>query len=271
MIMRKMPNKQPQKSKANHGADIYNYINNLISTKEEEKMLYSGTMNIEATEHAKIIGEMVDLAMKSRAKNPFVHIVFSLKKGENIDDETARAIVNEVLESLGYKGCQCAYAVHHNTDNIHGHIIINRVDKDELKCRSDFNDVQKLHKSIAICSKKFGYSTEEHDRYIVDENGVVHEAKYIDDQDTVVINNEAHAKEIHTGEKSMQRIAAEELPEILKSSTSWQELHERLANVGFKYVKKGGGATLIGKENGKDIEIKPSSLFRQASLKYMQD
>ena len=271
MIARKMPNKDHSKSKVNHATDIYNYINNLISNKPEEKVLFNGTLNIDAKEHEDIIVEMVELGEKSRSKNPYIHIVVSFHDDENIDEETAKKVVEQIIKDLGYEGCQTAYTGHLNTGHKHIHICINRVDKDKLICRDDYNDVHKLHKSLAICSKKYGFKTEEHDRYIVDDNGDIHRALYVDDVNTVKISNEAHAKEIHSGEKSMQRIAAEELPNILKSSQSWFELHERLANVGFKYIKKGGGATLIGQENGKNIEIKPSSLFKQASLKYMQD
>lgn len=271
MIGIKKPNKDPFKSKLNHATDIYNYINNLISNKPEEKVLFNGTLNINSTEHEDIISEMIELAEKSRSKNPFVHIVISFHEDENIDEKTGKEVIEQILKDMGYEGCQCAYAFHDNTKHKHCHICVNRVDIEKQVCRSDSNDVHKLHKSMAICCKKYGFKTEEHDRYVVDDNGNVHKALYIDDLNTVKISNEAHAKEIRSGEKSMERIAAEELPNILKSSQSWFELHERLANIGFKYVKKGGGATLIGKENGKDIEIKPSSLFKQASLKYMQD
>lgn len=70
---------------------------------------------------------------------------------------------------------------------------------------------------------------------------------------------------------SIQEKTIDELVQILKNATSWEDVHEKLAKIGFKYVKKGGGASLVGYQNGNQVSIKPSDVFRYGSLKYMQD
>ena len=262
----------PQKSKLSHVTDIYQYINAVLMNQPEEKILFNGTLNIESTTHEEIIAEMSKLAYQSRAKNPFVHILLSFAEGETIDEKTTNEIVQKTLDSLGYDGCQCAYAVHRNTQHTHIHLLINRVDKELKKCRSDYNDVEKLHKTIAKLSQEYNYSTNKHDRYVIDDDGNLQKAVYINTIDSVTIPDTARASEIRSGEQSIQRIAANEALPILKDAQTWYELHQRLAAIGFTYVKKGGGAVLKGTRNDNStVEIKPSSLYKKASLKYMEE
>lgn len=62
----------------------------------------------------------------------------------------------------------------------------------------------------------------------------------------------------------------EKLGEILdqiKSSSTWQDLHQKLRALGVTYEKKGGGAILRDKTGA---EVKPSDLARWASLKNLE-
>mgnify|MGYP002624947420 CR=1 FL=1 len=262
----------PQKSKLSHLTDIYQYINAVLMNQPEEKILFSDTLNIESTTHEEIIAEMSELAYQSRAKNPFVHTLLSFAEDESIDEKTTKEIVQKTLDGLGYNGCQCAYAVHRNTQHVHIHLLINRVDKEQKKCRNDYNDVEKLHKIIAKLSNEYNFSTNEHDRYIMDDDGNLQKLVYVNTIDSIIIPDAARASEIRSGEQSIQRIAANEVLPILKDAQTWYELHQRLAAIGFSYVKKGGGAVLKGTRNDNSIvEIKPSSLHKKASLKYMEE
>ena len=66
-----------------------------------------------------------------------------------------------------------------------------------------------------------------------------------------------------TGEKSAQRIAQERGHSIMKEAETWRELHEKLAAVGLRFVKKGSGAIVfVG-----DVAVKASSVDRAFSMK----
>ena len=70
------------------------------------------------------------------------------------------------------------------------------------------------------------------------------------------------AVEHSTGEKSAQRIAQERGHDIIKNATSWPELHQKLAEKGLRFEKKGSGAIVfVG-----DIAVKASSIDRDFGM-----
>ena len=73
---------------------------------------------------------------------------------------------------------------------------------------------------------------------------------------------EALAVERNTGEKSAQRIAQERGHDIIKNADSWPELHQKLAEKGLRFEKKGSGAIVfVG-----DIAVKASSIDRDFGM-----
>lgn len=72
--------------------------------------------------------------------------------------------------------------------------------------------------------------------------------------------------EHRTGAKSAQRLAIEKAGPAITGASNWDELHQSLASMGMRYVKKGSGAVVfIG-----DIAVKASSIDRDASLTRLQ-
>jgi hypothetical protein len=68
--------------------------------------------------------------------------------------------------------------------------------------------------------------------------------------------------ENRTGQKSAQRIAAEEGADLIHAARSWRELHEKLAERGMRFEKKGSGAILwVG-----DTAVKASAAGRTCSM-----
>lgn len=273
MIVKKMKNKEQDKSIEYTISNIIDYINDEQELDPKRgKILYSNTLNMEATASEEIILEMTELATKSkRCKNPISHILLSFDKDYKADEEQIKSIVKDFIDDIGYTDCQTAYAVHQNTDNIHIHIAVNRIDPETYKARSDFCDVDKMHRAIAKIEAKYDLPSEPRSLY-TEVDGEIVKNKYIgpDVEAEVTIPTRAREAEIRQGEKSMIRIAAEEITPILQDAKSWTELHTRLAAQGFEYVKKGGGAILIAHHEDQEIQIKPSDLARWASLKNME-
>ena len=174
------------------------------------------------------------------------------------------------MNDLGYKDCQVVWGVHSNTDNMHLHIMVNRVDPTTLKCIPRGNDIFKAQKSIAQIVHKYGYSELEHQPYIVDENGNLQKNIYTKEDNTKTLPEKVIGSEIRTGEKSMLRIAIEKILPILKSAKTWLDVHTKLAEEGFEYRTKTGGGILVAHCEGKKISIKSSSVHRSVSMKNME-
>ena len=76
------------------------------------------------------------------------------------------------------------------------------------------------------------------------------------------ISQKARDIEVHTGAESFERFAKHETAEILETSKSWNELHEKLASKGFEFELKGNGAVL---KYG-DIAVELSNISRKSSF-----
>jgi len=49
---------------------------------------------------------------------------------------------------------------------------------------------------------------------------------------------------VHTGEKSTERIGQETAAPIIRAAETWEELHQKLAEQGIAFERKGSGAIL---------------------------
>lgn len=270
MIVKKMKNTRADKSKAAHIAHTLDYICAVMEHEPGDKCLWIGSHNMHAIDHQERKIEMIELAEKSvKSKNPMQHVLLSFRREDQITEEQIREATADFLRDMGYEGCQMVYAAHQNTDNFHVHMVINRIDPNTYTARSDSHDIEKMHKSIARMQQTYGWTGEEHDRYVMMDGEAIR-TQYAGKQE-IKMSDKARAYELHQGEKSIQRIAAEEIITILKDAKSWHEIHELLATKGFTYEKKGGGAILRAvKTNGEEVELKPSSLAKWASLKNME-
>ena len=60
------------------------------------------------------------------------HIIISFRAGEHPSDQALREIEQKVCAGLGYAEHQRISAVHHDTDNLHIHVAINKIHPERL-------------------------------------------------------------------------------------------------------------------------------------------
>jgi hypothetical protein len=68
-----------------------------------------------------------------RCGNPVMHLLLSWKEDEAPERGQVLQAVQITLDEMNLSQCQAVYALHQNTDNMHLHICVNRVDPDTLK------------------------------------------------------------------------------------------------------------------------------------------
>ena len=61
------------------------------------------------------------------------HLLVSLRAGENPDAQTLRVIEERFCKELGYAEHQRISVVHHDTDNVHIHVAINKITRRLLR------------------------------------------------------------------------------------------------------------------------------------------
>jgi len=212
----------------------------------KEKLAHFGAINFLTTTRAAQKNEMIALAEESiQSKMPCAHWVLSWKEGEQPTPEKVDFAVQYFLQLMEWKEHLTFYAVHKNSDNLHVHILVNRVNPDTLKVHRPNRgfDIDRAHLAIAKLERIQGWASEENSTY---EPSLSGNFLTLSKSDYPKLCPVAETLENATGEKSAQRIARERGLGIIKEATSWQELYEGLAAVGLRFEKKGSGALVWG-------------------------
>lgn len=262
VIVKKIKRVKSDKPKVWQIGDLVDYIRYPHNSNPHEKVAHAGSRNFLSGTHNGQKSEMVALAEESSHSNmPVSHWVFSFKENEQPSREQVDDLVDIFLEHMGLKEHQAVYGLHHNTDNYHVHIAVNRMHPDTLKVVRPNNgfDIEAAHKVVALVEHKQGWASEENTRYTVLENGEITRARRVP---KIQPRPEAQDFERATGEKSAQRIAQERGHSIIKNAASWPELHQQLGEKGLRFEKKGSGAIIfVG-----DVAVKASSVDRAFSM-----
>ena len=272
MIVNKKPkNAAYTKSRAQDASDLCRYIRDARShmtarpttIEESEKVICTGALGFTYSNPDAQIAEMAGLASKARSGDPISHYVISWPSAEQPTPaqlhEAARLFVHET----GMDGHQVVYGAHKNTDNIHLHFAINRVNPKTLhvdKINKSF-DRRATSRAICIIESAQGWQPEKNAVYTMTPNGPA-----LNQGREKGLSDTARTAERRTGETSLERRARALAPEI-SLSTSWQDLHLRLAAQGITYEKRKGGAVL---KFGNQGFIKASLAGRECSLKNLE-
>lgn len=268
MIVKKIKNPRKSATKSARIGSLLDYILNPQNKNKNEKCVYARAQGFFSdTPHGRK-AEMLALSEEAvRSKDTVNHYVISWQEGELPRDRQIDEAVTIFLDELGLTEHQVVFGLHHDTDNVHLHIVVNRVHPDTLKVIKPNKgfDIEAAHKAIARIEHIQGWRREPNGRYQVMANGELNrensEKPKRRQPDQVKVD-----KEQQTGEKSAERIGIEVAAPIIKRATDWQSLHRQLAAKGMRYVQKGSGALLyIGA-----VAVKPSSVDRAASLPKLQ-
>ncbi len=262
MIVKKVKYTDEKKPKVWQIADLVDYIRYPHNTNAEEKIAHAGSRNFLSGTHNGQKAEMISLAQESvHSKMPVSHWIFSWPENEQPSRAQVDELVDMFLEHMGLSEHQAVYGLHYNTQNYHVHIAVNRMHPVNLKVVQPFKgfDIEEAHKIVAKVEQKQGWANEEYARYVMLEDGELARNRV---KRPPQPRQEALAMERATGEKSAQRIAQERGHDIIKNAESWSELHQKLAEKGLRFEKKGSGAIVfVG-----DIAVKASSVDRDFGM-----
>lgn len=262
MIVKKIKCQQADKPKVWQIGDLVDYIRNPQKVNAHEKIAHAGSRNFLSSTHNGQKAEMIALAQESvRSNMPVAHWIFSWRETEQPTCEQVDELVNIFLARMGLTEHQTVYALHHNTEHFHVHIAVNRTHPDTLKVVQPHKgfDIEVAHQIVALVEHKQGWLSTENARYTVLENGEVTRARR---EHKIQPRPQAQDFERAAGEKSAQRIAQERGHGIIKNATSWEELHQQLAEKGLRFEKKGSGALIFVGE----IAVKASSVDRDFGM-----
>lgn len=276
MIGKKIINPDKSALKITRILNLAEYIANPTSSNELEKCVHYGARNFISDDKKSHAMEMAALANACvKAKDPIVHYVLSWQDGEIPTNEQADDAVDLFCKVMGVEAHQVIYGLHADTENLHLHILLNKVNPETEKVYKIGNgfDIEKLHQAVAAIEYKQGWRKEKNARYsfyIDEDSGDLkvsrNSKKLLEDEVNKNFGGRISDEENRTGVKSAIRYAAENAWPLILESSSWEEVHSNLALLGMRYEKKGSGAVLFVN----NVAIKPSDIAKNASFANME-
>lgn len=172
------------------------------------------------------------------------HLVVSFRTGEQPSAEVLRAIEQRLCEGLGFGEHQRVSAAHHDTDNLHVHIAINKVHPTRHTVHAPYYDHTTLGKLCGELETTFGLQTDNH---AVQQRGA---------------QSRAVEMEHRAGVESLVGWVQRECLDRIQGASNWAELHDTLFEHGLELRVRANGFVLTDREGH---YAKASSIDRSLS------
>lgn len=284
--------------KQTRGEYLSDYISQLHSSFSDEliseKCVYSNSRNfLDDDPHYQKIEMSQTASLNSQVIDPIVHIVGSFKKFEVPTTEQLEEQIDILTKHLGAEELQMQYAMHLDTDNIHFHLILNKVHPFKKNKRNEHKVIDlgggwilnAVHRAAAEIEAKQNWEPEPNPLFIYDQNSGQCERNpnYIAEPDAQKINSKIRDQEHRHQQKSQlskematasnyQNDLEKTIQSALKESNNWQAWHHQLAASGVSYERKRSGSIFTIKTNTHGALTFKASLFcnKQVTLKNLE-
>jgi len=237
-----------------------------ITGHEKNAVIHVGMKNLNSPPEKAYL-EMEGLSYENvRSKNPALHFILSWRSYESPTNEQVDEAVEIALKELNLEDCQSLWALQRDTENLHVHVVVNRISPETFKAVRPAQGWTK--KALERAARKIeftqGWEIEQSGRYVVDSSGNIHEK--IEVRADSKLSQKARDIEAHTGSESIERIAKREILPILESADSWKKLNSQLSEHGAYLERRGKGAVL----HFCGTILKLSSVSRKCSLTQLE-
>ncbi|WP_017172171.1 TraI/MobA(P) family conjugative relaxase [Xanthomonas phaseoli] len=172
------------------------------------------------------------------------HLLISFREGESPTPEVLEAIEARVCAALGYADHQRVSAVHHDTDNLHIHVAINKIHPTRHTIHTPYNDYKTLGEICEKLEREYGLEADNHTAR------------------KTAGENRAGDMERHAGVESLLGWIKRECADQIKSAQSWAELHAVMQRNGLELRERGNGLVIT---DGAGQGVKASSIARELS------
>lgn len=207
----------------------------------------------------------------TRCNDPVYHAILSWPESERPTQDQIFDSARHCLKRLGMEGHQYVFAIHDDTDNLHCHLTVNRINPVSYKAASLYNDRFTLDRSCRELELRNGWK---HDNgpYMVNDSGViVRRQKFYK-------SAPAAARQLeHFGDKeSLFSYAVDNCREkidalFLGGSYDWDGVHDILIAAGLELRQKGEGLAIYDVADDEQAPIKASVLHPELTLSCQQE
>lgn len=177
------------------------------------------------------------------------HMLISFAPGENPSPQVLREIEDRVALSIGFKEHQRISVVHHDTDNLHIHVAINKIHPQTFNMIEPYRAYKTFAQAASELEIELGLQITNHQtRKNRSEN-------LADDM------------EHHSGIESLINWMKRYCKEKIEAACSWKEIHSILAEHGLMIRIKANGFVFC---DAQGLTVKASSISRTFSKKNLE-
>lgn len=274
------------------------HVHDLLTYVDKEEVIAAGAVNLlgNALEHQQV--EMQALIHRCKdGAGTLDHWVFSWPEDDKPTSDEVERSISIFLRCQGLENCPAVWAIHNDTDNLHAHLAVLRIDcmtAERVESGRGW-DIDCAMRAKAVIESEFPHwQREEGSIYEVREGKLVRtrdnveigaadkphlwarlrnkpkqEAKVLEIAEPVDVTSRLDQRsrnyEQETGYKSRERVAHEIAVPIALKSTSWDECHRRLAVEGIAIEKTRYGANFV--IDGKSVKASIDRSTSYAKLK----
>ena len=181
-----------------------------------------------------------------------MHLVVSFQEDEHPSFEVMKSIEIELMKALGMEKHQRLSVVHSNTNNLHMHIAVNKVDPDTMKVKNPYNDVKILQETAIKLERKFGLKIDNH----ISSN----------DKGQNKYNKHTMSCDFETWVKT--KLNAEVSMLLAANKTTFQDLRKCLAKYDLEFRERRKGFVISSKSE--KLFCKASSVHRELSKQALE-
>lgn len=241
MITKRVPMKTVKKSDF---AGLVKYITN--DQNKRERILFRSVTNCHSDDPLVAALEVANTqAQNKRAtSDKTYHLIISFPAGETPSSEVLKAVEARVCEGLGFGEHQRVSAVHHDTDNLHIHVAINKIHPTRYTLHEPYNDYWTRGQLCEKLERELGLQADNH---LAQKRGG---------------ENRAADMERHAGIESLLGWMQRECLSEIHAAKSWRELHEVLQDHSLALRLQGNGLIFVDEAG---TAVKASSVARDFS------
>src|SRR5438105_3812762 len=161
MISKKVTMKAPEKSR--FGKLVSYLVDSQGKQTRVGEIALTNCISIDLTCAVREIVATQQLNTRAKSDRTY-HLLISMRAGENPDAQTLRIIEERFCNELGYTEHQRISVVHHDTDNVHVHLAINKIHPQKFTLHDPIADYKTRSKLAAILEHELGLAQDRHER-----------------------------------------------------------------------------------------------------------
>lgn len=241
MIPRHVPMKE---AKLSSYAGLAKYITN--SQEKQERVGEVRLTNFQSESLEWAITEALHVQQRNqRAEgDKTYHLLISFAPGEQPSAEILRDVEDRMCAAIGFGEHQRISAVHHDTDNLHIHIAINKIHPERHTLHEPYRAYKTMGDMASILEREHGLQVTNHGNK---KRGS---------------ENRADDMEQHAGIESLLGWIKRECSDQLTQAQTWNDLHEAMRKNGLELQERGNGLVIT---DGRGVGVKASSVSRNLS------